>query len=123
MAYATTDQWAIQRDYASFAAYNTANPNAVIEAKLTALLDKATSIINRNIGSYSTSVTSSVYTTDLKYLCIEMVDRMLQINFAEGKTQNIPMFSPNDYLVERERENLRSIGKILGYRKVGRLVF
>ena len=122
-AYADKDQWAVNQEFADWDAYAAANPNSPPLATITRLLNKATRIINRNIGSGATTITDERYIDDLEDLCIEMVNRMRQINIAEGRAQSIPMFSPNDYLVEREREQLRQIGRVLGYRLGGKVVF
>lgn len=49
-----------------------------------------------------------------------MVTRMRQIKLGQGLPGKIPMFSPNDFLIDRERRYLQStIGVVLGYRGIG----
>ena len=49
-----------------------------------------------------------------------MVLRMRQIDLGQGLPGKIPMFSPNDFLVDRERTYLQdTVGVLLGYRGVG----
>lgn len=121
--YADEDDWAINQNYASWTAYALANPNSPTLAHITELLTKGTRIINKNIGCYSTNVSDTRFTGDLLDLNITMVNRMRQIELGQGMAGQIPLFSPNDFLIEREREDLKNYGKILGYRKVGRIVF
>jgi hypothetical protein len=121
--YATKEEWAIRQDYATWAAYTADNPSAPSEDHLEDMLETATQIINDEIGSFSLNVTDSRFTTRLKKLCLKMVDRMRQVDMAQGKFNTIPFFSPNDYLIEREREYLRQIGRILSHRRVGKVAF
>lgn len=87
------------------------------------MLEDASGRINENIGSFTTDITDSRFTTRLKNLCIQMVKRMRQIDLAQGRVSQIPMFSPNDFLIDRERDYLQKIGKILGHRLVAKVGF
>jgi len=49
-----------------------------------------------------------------------MVHRMRQIELGQGLQGKIPLFSPNDFLIERERTFLQfTVGVSLGYKSVG----
>ena len=87
------------------------------------MIRKATAIINKNIGSFSTDITDTRFIADVEELCLTMVKRMQQIDTGQGMAGNIPMFSPNDFLIERERVDLKNYGFILKHRTVGKWVF
>lgn len=122
MVYATKKDWAIRHNYATWAAYETARPGAPSETHINEMLEEMTEIINFEIGSFNSDVTDSRFASFLQKLCLRMTDRAFQVDLGQGTANNIPMFSPNDFLIERERAKIRSIGKILGYRSAGKVI-
>ncbi len=122
-AYIDEEVFAIGNDYATWLLYAADNPETPILSHLTELIEEATEIINENIGSFNTNISDSRFLSRVEKLCLRMVKRMRQVETGQGMSGKIPMFSPNDFLIERERINLHNIGKILKFRKVGKLVF
>lgn len=82
-------------------------------------LEEATEIINENIGCYDVNITDARFLPRVKKLNNRMVTRMRQTKLAQGTPSRIPFFSPNDFLIERERRNLKTTGVILGFRGIG----
>jgi len=119
--YANKDDFAVEYNYADWTAYAAERPNSPSLANLNRKLGMATRIINRFIGCYPNNVTDSDYTEELKDLCLMMVKRMYQVEMGQGMAKTIPYFSPNDFLIERERLRLVEIGALLEYREVGRI--
>jgi len=120
--YNDVDEWAVNQNYDDFVAYAVDNPSAPTEEHLEDLLEDATTIINKNIGSFNTNITDSRFLEWVKKRHLRMVNRMRQIDLAGGKAQGFLGWSVTDFLQQRERDYLVTIGKILGYYKVGRVV-
>jgi len=104
--YASTNDWAIDQSYANFAAYTADNPTGYPSATITQFLEKATEFINRVIGTGS-NITTTRYVNWLKFLCITMVNRMIQVDQGQAIGNQ---FSVNDFLQARERMDLQGIG-------------
>lgn len=121
VAYIDKDEYAVNNNYANWTTYAAAVPNAPTLTHLeNDLITEATDIINENIGSDNISITDSRYLSRIKKLCARMVIRMEQIELGQGLPGKIPLFSPNDFLIERERKYLQStVGVVLGYRVLG----
>ena len=119
MVYSDKDAWAVRQDYDDFDAYVVANPNAPTVTHIIEMLEEATEIINAIIPSYNVDITDTRFASYLSKLTLRMVDRMRQVDLGQGKFTSIPFFSPNDFLIERERLYLMHIGVVLGYRRVG----
>lgn len=120
MVYSDKNAWAITQKYADWDAYAAANPNAPPSATIEGWIEEASWIINENIGSYDTDITDTKYLTRVQQLCNRMVNRMMQIDIGQGLVNKIPMFSPNDFLIDRERRFLQmDVGVNLGYRSLG----
>lgn len=120
MVYADKEAYAIKHNYATFILYAAANPSAPTELNLVEMIEEASEIINEKIGSFNTDITDTRFLSRIQKLCLRMVDRMRQIDLGQGLPGNIPMFSPNDFLIERERNFLRRIvGTHTSKRKVG----
>lgn len=84
------------------------------------MLEEATEIINENIGCFNVNITDERFLSRVKKLNNRMTTRMRQIQLGQGLPGKIPMFSPNDFLIERERKYLQStIGVVLRYRVIG----
>lgn len=84
------------------------------------MLEEATEIINENIACYQVNIDDERFLSRVKKLNNRMVSRMRQIQLGQGLPGKIPMFSPNDFLIDRERKYLKStIGVVLGFRGIG----
>ena len=120
MVYIDKEVFAISNNYANWTAYASDNPNNPSLSYLTEMIEEATDIINENIGSYNVDITDVRFLSRVQKLCLRMVKRILQIDIAQDLPARIPMFSPNDFLIERERTYLQfTVGLSLGYRGVG----
>jgi len=120
MVYINEDAFAVSENYDDWSAYATDKPNAPTLAHLTELIEEATDTINENIGSYNVDITDVRFLSRVQKLCLRMVHRMRQIELGQGLQGKIPLFSPNDFLIERERNYLQfTIGVALGYKSVG----
>ena len=122
-AYIDEEAFAVSNGYATWAAYTADNVGAPLLADLTEMIEEATEIINFEIGTYNTNITDVRFLSRVEKLCGRMVNRMMQIKAGQGLINNIPLFSPNDFLIERERLMLNNIGKILTKRKNYKWVF
>lgn len=120
MVYIDEDYYAKRENFADWDAYALANPDNPSIANLTEWIEEATNIINENIGSFNTDISDSRFLSRIEKLCYRMVKRIEQIDIAQGTPARIPMFSPNDFLIERERIYLRfTVGVTLGYKLIG----
>ena len=118
--YIDEDVFAVAYNYTNWTAYASANPNRPTLAWVTENIEEATEIINENIGSLPDSITDTTFLSRVQKLCLRMVKRMRQIELGQGLPGKIPMYSPNDFLIERERKFLRSrVGIVLEYRNLG----
>ena len=112
--------FAVGYNYTNWTAYTAAKPRAPTLEWVTENIEEATEIINENIGSFNLSITDTRFLSRVQKLCLRMVKRMRQIELGQGLPGKIPMFSPNDFLIERERKYLQStVGIVLGYRVLG----
>jgi hypothetical protein len=118
-SYADKDDFAQEYDYANWTTFNTAKGGKPSATWVENALNQMTRKINSFIGCYPNNVTSTNYTNELKDQCIRMVIRKLQVRTGQGMVGNIPFFSPNDFLVERERDRLYEIGLELEHRVLG----
>lgn len=120
MVYATKDTWAVTQKYKDWNAYEASHPNAPPLDNIMEMIEEATEIINENIGSYNVDISDVRFLSRIQKLCLRMVNRMRQIDLGQGLPGKIPMFSPNDFLIDRERNYLQfTVGVLLGYRGVG----
>ena len=120
MVYIDKEVYAISNNYATWITYASDNPNNPSLLHLIEMIEEATTIINENIGSYNVDITDVRFLSRIQKLCLRMVKRMEQIDIAQDLPARIPMFSPNDFLIERERTYLQfTVGLSLGYRGVG----
>jgi len=120
MTYIDKEAFAISNNYATWILYAADNPNNPSLLHLTEMIEEATDIINENIGSHNVDISDARFLGRVQKLCLRMVKRMMQIDVAQGLPARIPMFSPNDFLIDRERTYLNfTVGVSLGYRGVG----
>jgi hypothetical protein len=118
--YIDEDAFAVGYNYANWTAYASANPNTPTLAWVTENIEEATEIINEKIGSHNVSITDVRFLSRVQKLCLRMVKRMKQIEYGQGTPGRIPLFSPNDFLQDRERKFLQStVGVVLKYRGIG----
>lgn len=83
------------------------------------MLEESTEIINDNIGCFDKNITDVRFLSRVKKLNNRMTSRNWQIKKGQGLPGRIPLFSPNDFLIERERSTLKNFGVILGFRIIG----
>lgn len=118
--YIDENVYAVGYNYANWHDYAAIKPNAPTLEWVTENIEEATEIINENIGSFNISITDARFLSRVQKLCLRMVKRMRQIELGQGLPGKIPMFSPNDFLIDRERKYLQStIGVVLGFRVIG----
>ena len=119
-SYNTKREWAISQNYESWDDFEFKNPNALASDTIEDMLEEATEIINEKIGSFNVNITDDRFLPRIKKLHNRMVARMRQIQKGQGLPGKIPMFSPNDFLIDRERKYLKStVGVVLEYRVLG----
>ena len=120
MVYADKDSFAVSKNCDDWIDYNNKYPNSISLDHLEELIEEASEIINQNIGSYNIDITDSRFLSRVQKLCLRMVERMRQIEKGQGLQGRIPLFSPNDFLIDRERSYLQfTIGVALEYRVPG----
>ena len=118
--YTNKDEWAKSKNHANWGAFANSIPNALLNDTVDDMLEEATEIINENIGSFNVNITDERFLSRVKKLNNRMVTRMRQIQLGQGLPGKIPMFSPNDFLIDRERKYLQStIGVVLKFRVIG----
>lgn len=120
--YNDKDDWAQNQDYDDWDAYALAIPNSPTADHLDDLLEDATTIINKNIGSFNVNITDVRFLEWVKKRHLRIVNRMRQIDLSGGKAEGFLGWSITDFLQERERNYLITIGKILGYYRVFKVV-
>lgn len=121
MVYSTDDQWAQDRGYDDLDDYTDSGNSTPTSTQLGRYRSKANSNINKWIGCRTTDITDTVYTTYLKELELEVIERIRdkEINRRSNMDRNI--FQPHDYLYKDEREELKRIGIEKGYILVGKV--
>lgn len=118
--YIDEDDFAISHKYKDWNAYEASHPNSPPIETLEEWIEETTGIINENIGSFNVNITDVRFLSRVQKLCVRMTNRVQQIDLAQGLPARIPMFSPNDFLIDRERKYLQStVGVVLGYRGIG----
>lgn len=118
--YTNKDEWAVSKNTESWSDFDYKHPNALVNDTIDDMLEEATEIINENIGSFNVNIDDARFLSRVRKLHNRMVTRMRQIQLGQGIPGKLPMFSPNDFLQERERKYLKStIGVVLGYRGIG----
>lgn len=102
----------------------TASEDFPDENALDDVLEACTAIMNnRSHMNTSSNITTSQDVVTLRDICYKMACRMLGMEIQMGFQGGAFAFSPADYLSERERQTLLTIGKINSKRVVGRVVF
>ncbi len=119
-SYIDEDVFAVGYNYDNWEAYAAVKPLAPTLAWVKRNIIEATDIINENIGSFNISIIDARFLSRVQALCLRMVKRMRHIELGQGLPGKIPMFSPNDFLIDRERKYLQSsVGVVLGFRVLG----
>lgn len=119
--YASINDWAETKGYASFAAYAADSNPEPNQTKLQTFLEKATRIMNnrKHLACGTTNISSSDYTDDLKDYCITIANRMMDVERNRGFMGGGFTFSPQDFLYAYERDDMNQIALELGYKEVG----
>ena len=103
--YLTNDEWAVKKGYADFNTFATTN-DYPISATLTAMREEAYALINEYMDGSAVSGHSD-YLRNLEYRIVElMIDEEQGRMMEEGR----PTFIPRDYIFERDRKILASLG-------------
>ena len=114
--YCSIDQWAIKKGYATFVAYALVIKSPT-EAELTEMLEEMTELMNSEVGSVSTNLTTHL--TVLRNICYRGVELMLDEEQARATETAREVGIPRDYMFERDRAKLMRFGIEEGYRVVG----
>lgn len=121
--YCSRDQWAVRKssktksysDWNDYTAENTyPDANSLDEA-----LEAGDITINKTIGWITSNITDTAYTDFLEFLNYKLADRNLLIEQYHGYQAGKMMFSPQDYLFDKERRDLKDIGIRKGHLVVG----
>jgi len=119
MVYLTKDEFAYKQGYADWDAY-TAKNNFPTEAGIDDMIEEMSALMNEEIGQTS-DVT--VRLTELRNICYRGVLMMIDEELARDQEAQRSLFTPRDYMYERDRIRLRSIGYRSGARKKAKWVF
>jgi len=122
MVYLTKDEFALKQGYASWTAF-TADEEFPTEAGIDDMIEEMSALMNNEMGTNGTDVSDSNYTTLLRAICYKGVQFMIDEELARAQQQIRSVFIPADYMTERHRNRLRSIGKLKGYKIIGKWVF
>ena len=82
-----------------------------------------TALMNEEIGTLGTDVTTTKYLVLLRNICYRGVMMMIDEEQARAHEERRAIYNPRDYMPERDRNRLRNIGHELRYRKRGVWVF
>ena len=124
MVYNDNDAWAKTQNYANWEAYAIGRPKSPTEDHIDEMLEEASEIINLNIGSFNSDITDIRFLSRVQKLHLRMVNRMRQVELAEGKNMGFLGWSVTDFLQERERTYLRKVvGRVLKKRIAGKVTF
>lgn len=123
MAYLTKDQFAQKQGYDDWDAYVLKNKDYVTEDALDDMIEEMESLMNDEIGTLDTNVTTAKYLKVLRNICYRGVQMMVDEEQARAHEGQRSIFTPQDYMPGRTRERLRSMGKRLKFRKRGKWVF
>lgn len=116
-SYCTVDQWAVKKNYDDFTAYNKEYPT---EATLQSMLDEMTGLMNDEMGNFTGSnVSDSQYLETLKNICYRGVELMIDEEEGRSGGFNTMQYAPKDYMYERDRKRLQTIGARKGFLVVG----
>ena len=80
---------------------------------------KANSAINRWIGSWNVDITDPRFIEELKNLELELIKRRHDKEKDRKTREGGGIYTPHDYLYQAERDHLKTIGMVLGYKVPG----
>jgi len=123
MVYLTKDQYAQKQGYDDFTAFLAANTDYVTEDALDDMIEEMTELMNDEIGTNGTDVTTAKYLTMLRNICYRGVQMMVDEELSRAHQERRAITMPADYMYTRDRQRLRSIGMKSGLRKRGAWVF
>lgn len=119
MVYLTKDEFGYRQGYADWDAYAADNAFPT-EAGIDDMIEDMSALMNEEIGQAS-DVT--VRLTELRNICYRGVLMMIDEELARDQGERRAIYNPADYMHERDRVRLRSIGYRAGARKVAKWVF
>lgn len=122
MAYLTKDQYAQKQKYADWDAFALVE-DYPSEAAIDDMIEEMTELMNDEIGTNGTDVTTAKYLTMLRNICYRGVQMMIDEELARAHQERRMVTMPADYMYARDRQRLRSIGMKSGLRKRGVWVF
>lgn len=122
MAYLTKDQFAQKQGYDDWTAYETANPDYVTEDAIDLMIAEMTELMNDEIGTLGTDVTTAKYLTLLRNICYRGVVMMIDDEQARAHEDKRSIYAPKDFMYERDRARLRTIGHLTSKRTIGKWV-
>ena len=119
--YLSINEWADRKGYDSFAAYAADSNPEPSEDKLTSYLKKATRILNnrKHLNTSNVNITNETYLDDIKDYCLDITNRMMDVDRNRNRQGAFYTFSPQDFLYTYERQDIFDISKELGNRVVG----
>lgn len=121
--YLTKNEFAQKQGYASWTAYAAANTDYVTSDALDDMIEEMTALMNEEIGVTTNVTATGTRATLLRNICYRGVMMMIDDEQARGQEAKRSIFQPRDYMYERDRDRLRSIGLRSGARKRAKWVF
>lgn len=122
MVYLTKDEFAIKKNFADWDAYYAKHGYPSAEG-MDDMLEEMSALMNNEMGTNGTDLSDSNYTTLLRAICYKGVQYMIDEELSRDQERQRTIYPPIDYMNERHRNRLRSIGKQKGYRVIGKWVF
>ncbi|MDH3324006.1 MAG: hypothetical protein OEL89_00045 [Candidatus Peregrinibacteria bacterium] len=122
MGYITKDQFAHKQKYDDWDAFIAANEYPTEDA-LDEMIEEMSTLMNEEIGTLGTDITAAKYLTLLRNICYRGIIMMIDDEQARAQEERRSIFNPRDYMFERDRNRLRTIGHALKKRKRGVWVF
>ena len=87
------------------------------------MIDEMSALMNDEIGTDGTDITTDKYLVKLRNICYRGVQMMVDEEQARAHEDRRTLFNPRDYMFERDRVRLRSIGHLTSKRVIGKWVF
>jgi len=123
MVYLTKDQYAQKQGYDTFLLYAAKNTDYVTEEALDDMIEEMSALMNDEIGTLGTDITTAKYLVLLRNICYRGVQMMIDEEQARAHEDKRSLFIPRDYMFERDRSRLRTIGHGTKKRVIGKWVF
>ena len=123
MTYLTKDQFAQKQGYDDWDAFAADNTDYPTEDAIDDMIEEMSALINNEMGTNGTDLSDSNYTTLLRAICYKGIQYMIDEELARAHQGVRTIFIPADYMTERHRKRLREIGKVKGYKIIGKWVF